>query len=226
MSEITLILENIHKSYKTPVETLHVLKGVNLKVPRGDRVIITGPSGSGKSTLLHIAGLLDAPDKGHISLNGKLINDKSDSELSRLRAEHIGFVFQFHHLLPDFSVLDNVALPLIIRGEIPKSAREKALELLQKFGISDIASKRPSEISGGEQQRVAIARAIVGNPKLLLLDEPTGNLDKNNTIKVMELVTKLNEELRITVVMVSHNLNLISFFKKHYSLSDGILVEE
>ncbi len=226
MSEITLILENIHKSYKTPVETLHVLKGVNLKVSKGERVIITGPSGSGKSTLLHISGLLDLPDSGHIYLNGNPIKDKSDSELSRLRAEHIGFVFQFHHLLPDFSVLDNVALPLIIRGESPKSAREKALNLLEKLGISDITNKRPSEISGGEQQRVAIARAIVGNPDLLLMDEPTGNLDKINTLKVMEVVTKLNEELNITVVMVSHNLNLIPFFNKHYTLSDGILVEE
>jgi ABC-type lipoprotein export system ATPase subunit len=226
MSEFTLVLENIHKSYKTPVETIHVLKGTNLKVPKGERLIVTGPSGSGKSTLLHIAGLLDMPDEGFIYLNGEKINKKSDSELSKLRAKHIGFVFQFHHLLPDFSILDNVALPLIINGEKPKEARKRALQILERLNIANIHYKRPSEVSGGEQQRAAIARAIVGNPDLLLLDEPTGNLDKQNTLELMEILKELNEELGITIIMVTHNLNLISYFTKHYALSDGILIKE
>uniref|UniRef100_A0A7V3KMV3 ABC transporter ATP-binding protein n=1 Tax=candidate division WOR-3 bacterium TaxID=2052148 RepID=A0A7V3KMV3_UNCW3 len=226
MSEFTLVLENIHKSYKTPVETIHVLKGTNLKVPKGERFIITGPSGSGKSTLLHIAGLLDMPDEGFIYLNGEKINKKSDPELSKLRAKHIGFVFQFHHLLPDFSILDNVALPLIINGEKPKEARKRALQVLERLNIANIHYKRPSEVSGGEQQRAAIARAIVGNPDLLLLDEPTGNLDKQNTLELMEILKELNEELGITIIMVTHNLNLISYFTRHYALSDGILIEE
>lgn len=226
MSEFTLVLENIHKSYKTPVETIHVLKGTNLKVPKGERLIITGPSGSGKSTLLHIAGLLDMPDEGFIYLNGEKINRKSDPELSKLRAKHIGFVFQFHHLLPDFSILDNVALPLIINGEKPKKARKRALQVLERLNIANTHYKRPSEVSGGEQQRAAIARAIVGNPDLLLLDEPTGNLDKQNTLELMEILKELNEELGITIIMVTHNLNLISYFTRHYALSDGILIEE
>jgi lipoprotein-releasing system ATP-binding protein len=226
MSEFTLVLENIHKSYKTPVETIHVLKGTNLKVPKGERLIITGPSGSGKSTLLHIAGLLDMPDEGFIYLNGEKINRKSDPELSKLRAKHIGFVFQFHHLLPDFSILDNVALPLIINGEKPKKARKRALQVLERLNIANTHYKRPSEVSGGEQQRAAIARAIVGNPDLLLLDEPTGNLDKQNTLELMEILKELNEELGITIIMVTHNLNLISYFTRHYALSDGLLIEE
>ncbi|MDI6851147.1 MAG: ABC transporter ATP-binding protein [bacterium] len=226
MSEFTLILENIYKSYKTPVETIRVLKGTNLKVAKGERVIITGPSGSGKSTLLHIAGLLDTPDEGFVYLNGKKIDKKGDAELSELRAKHIGFVFQFHHLLPDFSILDNVALPLIIRGEKPQNARKRALEVLEKLNIKNIHYKRPSEVSGGEQQRTAIARAIIGNPDLLLLDEPTGNLDRQNTMELMEILKQLNEELGITIVMVTHNLNLIYYFEKHYALYDGTLTQE
>lgn len=226
MSEFTLVLENIHKSYKTPVETIRVLKGTNLKVAKGERVVITGPSGSGKSTLLHIAGLLDTPDEGFVYLNGQKIDKKSDSELSELRANHIGFVFQFHHLLPDFSILDNVALPLIIKGEKPKNARKRALEVLEKLNISNIHYKRPSEVSGGEQQRSAIGRAIITNPDLLLLDEPTGNLDRQNTLELMEILKQLNDELGITIIMVTHNLNLTPYFKKRYTLSDGILIEE
>lgn len=223
MSEPILVLENIHKSYSTSVETIHVLTGTNLEVLRGDRIIITGPSGSGKSTLLHIAGLLDLPEDGAIFLRRQKIEKKSDAELSDLRAKHVGFVFQFHHLLPDFSIQDNVALPLIIRGEHPRKARMMALETLSRLGVEKLFYKRPSEISGGEQQRVAIARAVAGAPDLLLLDEPTGNLDRENTIQVMEILKKLNIELGITVIMVSHNLNLIPYFEKHYTLFEGKL---
>ncbi|MGB4238282.1 MAG: ABC transporter ATP-binding protein [Candidatus Hydrothermia bacterium] len=223
MSEKILILDDIYKSYETSVETIHVLNGTSLEVEKGESIIITGPSGSGKSTLLHIAGLLDLPDRGSIYLKGKKIENTSDAELSNLRAKHMGFVFQFHHLLPDFSVEDNVALPLIIRGETLNKAREKAREMLARLGVEKIYYKRPSEISGGEQQRVAIARAVVGTPDLLLLDEPTGNLDRENTSQVMEILRYLSHDLEITVIMVTHNLNLTSYFRKHYNLEDGLL---
>ncbi|MEO0259022.1 MAG: ABC transporter ATP-binding protein [candidate division WOR-3 bacterium] len=226
MNDQVLTLENIHKSYKTQVEVIDVLKGVNLTVKRGERVIITGPSGSGKSTLLHIAGLLDIPDRGLVKIKEITVTGKSDSELSLLRSVHIGFVFQFHHLLADFTILDNVAMPLLIRGEKPREARDKSKKILEMLGISHIYYKYPSEVSGGEQQRAAIARAIIGNPDLLLLDEPTGNLDRANTLQVMSILRDLNEKLNITIVMVSHNLSLVEHFHVHYILRDGVLIPQ
>ncbi|MEO0247061.1 MAG: ABC transporter ATP-binding protein [candidate division WOR-3 bacterium] len=226
MNDQVLTLENIHKSYKTQVEVIDVLKGVNLTVKKGERVIITGPSGSGKSTLLHIAGLLDIPDRGLVKIKEITVTGKSDSELSLLRSVHIGFVFQFHHLLADFTILDNVAMPLLIRGEKPREARDKSKKILEMLGISHIYYKYPSEVSGGEQQRAAIARAIIGNPDLLLLDEPTGNLDKANTLQVMSILRDLNEKLNITIIMVSHNLSLVEHFHIHYILRDGVLIPQ
>ncbi|MEO0273213.1 MAG: ABC transporter ATP-binding protein [candidate division WOR-3 bacterium] len=226
MNDQVLTLENIHKSYKTQVEVIDVLKGVNLTVKRGERVIITGPSGSGKSTLVHIAGLLDIPDRGLVKIKEITVTGKSDSELSLLRSVHIGFVFQFHHLLADFTILDNVAMPLLIRGEKPREARDKSKKILEMLGISHIYYKYPSEVSGGEQQRAAIARAIIGNPDLLLLDEPTGNLDKANTLQVMSILRDLNEKLNITIIMVSHNLSLVEHFHIHYILRDGVLIPQ
>ncbi len=226
MNDQVLTLENIHKSYKTQVEVIDVLKGVNLTVKKGERVIITGPSGSGKSTLLHIAGLLDIPDRGLVKIKEITVTGKSDSELSLLRSVHIGFVFQFHHLLADFTILDNVAMPLLIRGEKPREARDKSKKILEMLGISHIYYKYPSEVSGGEQQRAAIARAIIGNPDLLLLDEPTGNLDRANTLQVMSILRDLNEKLNITIVMVSHNLSLVEHFHVHYILRDGVLIPQ
>ncbi|MGB9824168.1 MAG: ABC transporter ATP-binding protein [Candidatus Hydrothermia bacterium] len=226
MNDPVLILEDVHKSYKTRVETIHVLKGVNLKVKKGETVVISGPSGSGKSTLLHIAGLLDIPDSGIVKIKGEVINGKSDQELSLLRSRHIGFVFQFHHLLADFTILDNVALPLIIRGISSTEARKKALEILEMLSIDHIYYKFPSEVSGGEQQRAAIARSFVGEPDLLLLDEPTGNLDKENTRQVMLTIKELNEKFNTTIIMVTHNLSLRDFFKTKYTLQDGVLIPE
>ncbi|MEO0266371.1 MAG: ABC transporter ATP-binding protein [candidate division WOR-3 bacterium] len=226
MNDQVLTLENIHKSYKTQVEVIDVLKGVNLTVKKGERVIITGPSGSGKSTLLHIAGLLDIPNRGLVKIKEITVTGKSDSELSLLRSVHIGFVFQFHHLLADFTILDNVAMPLLIRGEKPREARDKSKKILEMLGISHIYYKYPSEVSGGEQQRAAIARAIIGNPDLLLLDEPTGNLDKANTLQVMSILRDLNEKLNITIIMVSHNLSLVEHFHIHYILRDGVLIPQ
>ncbi|MEO0198930.1 MAG: ABC transporter ATP-binding protein [candidate division WOR-3 bacterium] len=226
MNDQVLTLENIHKSYKTQVEVIDVLKGVNLTVKRGERVIITGPSGSGKSTLLHIAGLLDIPDRGLVKIKEITVTGKSDSELSLLRSVHIGFVFQFHHLLADFTILDNVAMPLLIRGEKPREARDKSKKILGMLGIDHIYYKYPSEVSGGEQQRAAIARAIIGNPDLLLLDEPTGNLDRANTLQVMSILRDLNEKLNITIIMVSHNLSLVEHFHIHYILRDGVLIPQ
>ncbi len=226
MNDQVLTLENIHKSYKTQVEVIDVLKGVNLTVKKGERVIITGPSGSGKSTLLHIAGLLDIPNRGLVKIKEITVTGKSDSELSLLRSVHIGFVFQFHHLLADFTILDNVAMPLLIRGEKPREARDKSKKILEMLGISHIYYKYPSEVSGGEQQRAAIARAIIGNPDLLLLDEPTGNLDRANTLQVMSILRDLNEKLNITIVMVSHNLSLVEHFHVHYILRDGVLIPQ
>ncbi|MEM0050625.1 MAG: ABC transporter ATP-binding protein [Candidatus Bathyarchaeia archaeon] len=198
------------------------MRGVNLEVDRGEFLAVVGPSGSGKSTLLHLIGGLDRPTRGLVRVGGIEVSSlKSDRELSRYRNEYVGFVFQFFHLIPRLTALENVELPLVARGVDPKERRRRALEALKLVGLEHRARHRPTELSGGEQQRVAIARAIVTQPKLLLADEPTGNLDSSNARIVINLFRKLIEELNLTVVMATHNLELLDYCDNAVRLVDG-----
>jgi len=218
-----IVANGIWKSYKTEVEVIEVLKGLDLEVNVGERVIIMGPSGSGKSTLLHLLGTVDIPDKGELYILDLKVNGVKDDELSRFRARHIGFVFQFHHLFSDFTALQNVMIPLILNRFSGKEAEERAHEVLKEVGLEGKEYKRPQELSGGEQQRVAIARALVTQPSLLLLDEPTGNLDSKNALKLMELIEEISIEKEITTIMVSHNQSLRHYFDTAYLLDNGRL---
>ncbi len=218
-----IVANGIWKSYKTEVEVIEVLRGLDLEVNVGERVIIMGPSGSGKSTLLHLLGTIDIPDKGELYILDLKVNGAEDDELSRFRARHIGFVFQFHHLFSDFTALQNVMIPLILNRFSGKEAEERAHEVLQEVGLEGKEYKRPQELSGGEQQRVAIARALATQPSLLLLDEPTGNLDSKNALKLMELIEEISREKEITTIMVSHNQSLRPYFDTAYLLDNGRL---
>ncbi|MCI4409679.1 MAG: ABC transporter ATP-binding protein [Thermofilum sp.] len=209
MSEI-IRLEEVWKIYGKPPSETTALRGVSLTVRKGEFFAIVGPSGSGKTTMLHLIGGLDRPTRGKIYVDGtELTAIRSDSELSRYRNKTVGFVFQLFYLIPRLNVLENVELPLVKRG-MPKAERRRlALEALRTVGIEMLAYKYPTQLSGGEQQRVAIARAIVGSPRVLLADEPTGNLDAANSQIVMDLFKRLNRELGMTIIMVTHNLELI-----------------
>lgn len=218
-----IVANGIWKSYKTEVEVIEVLKGLDLEVNVGERVIIMGPSGSGKSTLLHLLGTIDIPDKGELYILDLKVNGADDNELSRFRARHIGFVFQFHHLFGDFTALQNVMIPLILNGFSSKEAEERAYQVLKEVDLLGKEYKKPHELSGGEQQRVAIARALATRPSLLLLDEPTGNLDAKNALKLMELIEEVSREKEITTIMVSHNQNLRTYFDTAYLLDNGRL---
>lgn len=205
-----VVLENVWKVYGKPPNQVEAVRGVNLSVRTGEFLAVVGPSGSGKSTLLHLIGGLDKPTKGRIVVAGRDITAvRSDAELSRYRNEFVGFVFQMFYLVPRLKVIENVELPLIKKGVPPAERRRRALEALALVGLEHAAEKHPPQLSGGEQQRVAIARAIVGQPKLLLADEPTGNLDAVNSKIVIDLFQRLNRELKVTVVMVTHNLELV-----------------
>jgi putative ABC transport system ATP-binding protein len=205
MSEAMIRLQDVEKVYRTDrIETV-ALSGINLEVEEGEFVSIMGPSGCGKSTLMHLIGLLDAPSKGTISLSGAAVTDASDKALARLRNESIGFVFQSFHLIPDLSVVDNVEIPLLYR-KIGASERRKSAEAaLERVGLSARKHHFPSQLSGGQQQRVAIARAIVGKPRILLADEPTGNLDSQMGDEIMSILQDLNKAEKTTLVMVTHD---------------------
>ncbi len=215
---------DIHKYYSNGKERLHVLKGVSLKVSEADIVAIVGPSGAGKSTLLHILGGLDKPTKGEVLFEGKPFTQVSDKGLSAIRNEQIGFVFQFYHLMPEFNALENVLLPaLISRRHKIEDKRQKAAGLLASVGLGRRITHLPSELSGGEQQRVAIARALMNEPKLLLCDEPTGNLDSENGKQICQLLKSLNKEKKMTMVMVTHNIDVAGMASKVYNIKDGKL---
>lgn len=210
MSERVVVLENVWKVYGKPPNHVEAVRGVSFSVEEGEFLAVVGPSGSGKSTLLHLIGGLDRPTRGRIVVAGRdLTSIRNDYELSRYRNEFVGFVFQMFYLIPRLKVVENVELPLIRRGVPRAERRRRALEALTLVGLHDVAYKYPVQLSGGEQQRVAIARAIVGQPKLLLADEPTGNLDAVNSKAILDLFQRLNRELKMTVVMVTHNLGLI-----------------
>ncbi len=224
MNKEILRLKEIKKSYPSGDIILHVLKGINLKVFEGDFIGIMGPSGSGKSTLLSIMGTLEKPDSGEVFFGSKKVEYLNDSELSFLRNTKIGFVFQFHNLLPEFNAIENVMLPLLLGGVNRSKAEDKARMLLEKFGLLERAHHYPSELSGGERQRIAVARALVTDPDVILADEPTGNLDRENAIALMELLKDLNAS-GTTIVLVTHNESLRKYFTRTYRLFDGFLEE-
>jgi len=205
--------------------TIHVLNGVNLTVARGEMVAIVGASGAGKSTLLHVLGALDKPSHGYVVLAGEPIHGRSDEELAALRNRKVGFVFQFHHLLREFSALENVMMPMRIGGMSEKQARSRAGELLASVGLSGRMHHRPSELSGGEQQRTAVARALAVDPAVLLADEPSGNLDHFNAERLHELFERLARDLEIGMVVVTHNRSLAARADRALMLEDGKLLD-
>lgn len=209
--------KNIFKSYGT----LEVLKGIDLDIQKGEVISIVGSSGAGKSTLLHILGTLDKPDRGEISFNGVNITKLKDRELAKIRNEKIGFVFQFHNLLPEFTAIENVCIPAFIGAKNEKQTKEKALFLLQKLGIEQRAGHKPSELSGGEQQRVAIARALINSPDIVFADEPSGNLDSKNAEDLHQLIFQLRDELGQTFVIVTHNNDLAQMANRKIEMQDG-----
>lgn len=207
----------IYKSYGT----LPILKGVDLHVAKGEIVSLIGASGAGKSTLLHIIGTLDRPDKGNVFINGTDVGSLQAKQLSMFRNEHIGFVFQFHHLLPEFTALENVCIPAFIKKESRKKAEHRATELLELLGVRQRADHKPGELSGGEQQRVAVARALVNNPSIILADEPSGNLDSENAASLHKLFVDLRDQLNQTFVVVTHNEELATIADRIVHIKDG-----
>ncbi len=205
--------------------TLHILNGVNLSVKRGEMIAIVGESGAGKSTLLHVIGALDRPTRGYVLIGGEPINDRTDDELAVIRNRKVGFVFQYHHLLREFSALENVMMPLRIAGVDVQKARSRAEELLARVGLSGRMGHRPSELSGGEQQRTAVARALAVDPAVVLADEPTGNLDHRNADRLHQVFAQLARDLEIGLVVVTHNRSLAARADRALLLEDGRLVD-
>jgi lipoprotein-releasing system ATP-binding protein len=220
-SDIVLEGIDIHKSFQTGAETLHVLKGVNIGVRRGEIVSVVGASGVGKSTLLHILGALDRPTKGKVRLDSTDVFSLNDKKLAHFRNKTVGFVFQFHHLLPEFSALENVMMPQLIAGEEMDSIREKTEQLLGEVGLGDRVNHKPGELSGGEQQRVAVARALVNDPQIVIADEPSGNLDKATGEELHNLIDKLNQKKGQTFVIATHNQLLAQRAHRIIRLVDG-----
>ena len=217
---------DIAKSYRGgDGSTLHILNGANLTVKRGEMVAIVGESGAGKSTLLHVIGALDRPTSGDVKIGGESINNRSDDELAVIRNKKIGFVFQYHHLLREFSALENVMMPMRIQGIPVRQAEVRATELLLRVGLGERMHHRPSELSGGEQQRTAVARALAVDPSVVLADEPTGNLDHRNGERLHEVFAQLARDLEIGMVVVTHNRSLAARADRALLLEDGRLVD-
>jgi lipoprotein-releasing system ATP-binding protein len=224
MSNPVLALKDVEKRYNEgrPNEVA-VLRGVNLNVARGEVVALVAPSGAGKSTLLHIAGLLDVADSGSVSVLGQDLTVKPDAQRTGARREQIGFVYQFHHLLPEFSASENIALPQMAAGRTSAQAKVRALELMEKVGVAHRANHRPGELSGGEQQRVAFCRALANAPALMLADEPTGNLDPATSDQVFEALMTLAKDTGLSALIATHNLELASRMDRIVRLENGIL---
>lgn len=224
-SDHILSCQGLSKSYWQGPQNLVVLSGINLLVARGDKLAIVGTSGSGKSTLLNLLGGLDKPDKGRVLMGGRDMASISETERGRLRNKRLGFVYQFHHLLAEFTALENVAIPLLIRGEKTSAAQEQARAILARTGLAERLTHKPGELSGGERQRVAIARALVTQPDCVLMDEPTGNLDRKTAEEIHQLLLDLNRELAISLVVVTHDQHLAQSMDRKYQLVDGNLTQ-
>ena len=224
MSEATLRLEGVTRTFAQGAERLDVLRGVDLELHRGEVVALVGPSGAGKSTLLHIAGLLEKPSTGKVIVGHTVAGDLSDRERTKLRLQHLGFVYQFHHLLPEFSALENVMMPQLIAGVAKAKAKAQALALLDRVGLSARAGHRPAKLSGGEQQRVAIVRALANGPKILLADEPTGNLDERTADHVFGELLHLVQEQGLSALIATHNPTLAARMSRTVALHEGRLV--
>ena len=223
MSNTILACEAVCKNYYDGQLNVQVLDNLTLQVDKGRSIGIVGASGSGKSTLLHILGGLDKPTSGRVSLMGQDLSELSQKQLSRLRNRHLGFVYQFHHLLPEFSALENVMMPLLIGKRPKEQARERALLMLEKVGLKNRVQHRPGELSGGERQRAAIARALVTDPACLLADEPTGNLDRKNALNILDMMMELKQELGTALVVVTHDDEMAARFDRVLNMTDGAL---
>lgn len=222
-----LEVKNLHKSYHNGAQDVEVLKGINLDIERAKFIAIVGPSGAGKSTLLHLLGGLDNPTEGEVILEGENLYQINDATLSKIRNRKIGFVFQFYHLLSEFTVLENVLMPVLVSGQRPAASgqfKEEALKLLGTLGLGERINHFPAQLSGGERQRVAVVRALINKPHLLLCDEPTGNLDSKSGEEFISLLKKINLQDQMTIILVTHNLELAKSADCIYNLRDGILV--
>ncbi|WP_282008355.1 ABC transporter ATP-binding protein [Brevundimonas aveniformis] len=225
MSEPLLTIRNLRRTYVTGDKTLEVLKGVDVQVMPGEVVGLIGPSGSGKSSLLHAAGLLERPNEGEIRIDGEDVGGLDERGRTRLRLAKIGFIYQFHHLMPEFDARDNVALPMRMAGKSQAEARERASEMLGRLGLAERLTHQPGQLSGGEQQRVAIARALANQPRLLLADEPTGNLDPATSQTVFQALHDLVRETGVGALIATHNMELAGHMDRVFAIKDGHLEE-
>ncbi len=225
MSEVIVQSRALCKSYHDGYTTIEVLKGIDLSIQRGERIAVVGPSGSGKSTLLHLLGGLDQPTQGQVFLQQLDWQARSEKQRCMLRNKHLGFIYQFHHLLPEFTALENVAMPLLLSGMSVVAASRRAADLLEQVGLSQRMTHKPSELSGGERQRVAISRALVHRPDCVFADEPTGNLDQATALKIFELMLSLNKQYNTALVFVTHDRQLALRMDKVLLLQEGRLTE-
>ena len=227
MSDLVLDARNITKSFTDGKSTVDVIRGLSLQVKAGEFVSIVGSSGSGKSTLLHVLGGLERPSSGEVFINGSRFDTLGEAERGYVRNEHLGFVYQFHHLLPEFSALENVAMPLMLRKSSNfKEVKQQAEYLLERVGLSHRLTHKPGELSGGERQRVALARALVAKPKLMMADEPTGNLDRKTAVKIFELLSELRKEFNMAMLIVTHDEYLAQSADAILHMQDGLWVDD
>lgn len=224
MNELVISCQNLGKQFNQGGLSVHVLENISLEIRRGDRVAIMGTSGSGKSTLMHLLGGLDKPSRGEVEVMGQKLSMLREPAISRLRNETLGFIYQFHHLLGEFTLIENVAIPLLIGGNPLESSMARASDLLQQVGLGHRMRHKPGELSGGERQRAAIARALVTRPRCVLADEPTGNLDRKTADAVYELMLELNQAHDVSFLVVTHDAKLASRMDQQWRLEDGILL--